>query len=238
MAMGHGTMVHDGSGHGSGHSDEDHGRESPCAFAGLAAPGLAATDPIQLALLIAFVMGIGLAVPVLPRPAPRPICGRPCEDRPRFPDPSHPVSRPSGGNAFMMFAPFRRGRSKALSCLFSFPCRTIRPVRRQRRHLRRSSSPPRARSTPAPGRPAAYPDDPGNARQHRDPDPGRTPGARSPHGARGVRPGGRRDLGQCAGQSGGGHDARLCRQHRLDPAGRRANRRFHGHPARQQYLAL
>ncbi|WP_294272452.1 hypothetical protein [uncultured Sphingomonas sp.] len=72
MAMGHGTMVHDGSGHGSGHSDEDHGRESPCAFAGLAAPGLAAADPIQLALLIAFVMGVGLAVPVLPRPAPAP----------------------------------------------------------------------------------------------------------------------------------------------------------------------
>lgn len=72
MAMDHGSMVHDRSGHGAGHSDKDHGRDMPCAFAGLTAPGLAATDPIQLALLIAFVMAVGLAMPVLPRPVAAP----------------------------------------------------------------------------------------------------------------------------------------------------------------------
>jgi hypothetical protein len=77
MAMDHGTMIHDrmmrdGGSHGSGHSDEDHGRESPCAFAGLAAPALAATDPIQLALLIAFVMAVGLVMPAAPRAAATP----------------------------------------------------------------------------------------------------------------------------------------------------------------------
>ncbi len=72
MAMDHGHMVHDRSGHGSGHSDKDHGRDMPCAFAGLTAPGLAATDPIQLALLIAFVMAVGLTMPVLLRPVAAP----------------------------------------------------------------------------------------------------------------------------------------------------------------------
>lgn len=67
MAMDHATMSHDRSGHGSRHSDPDHGRDIPCGFAGLSAPGLAATDPIQLALLVAFVMAIGLAMPVLSR---------------------------------------------------------------------------------------------------------------------------------------------------------------------------
>ncbi|WP_452664422.1 hypothetical protein [Sphingomonas zeae] len=67
MAMDHATIVHDRSGHAPRHSDKDHGRDMPCAFAGLSAPGLTATDPIQLALLIAFVMAMGLAMPVLPR---------------------------------------------------------------------------------------------------------------------------------------------------------------------------
>lgn len=69
MAMDDAVMVHAPGEHGSGHSDKDHGRDMPCAFAGLTAPGLAATDPIQLALLIAFVMGVGLAMPVLLRAA-------------------------------------------------------------------------------------------------------------------------------------------------------------------------
>ncbi|WP_257575623.1 hypothetical protein [Sphingomonas sanguinis] len=69
MAMGHATMAHDRGGHGQGHSDKDHGRDMPCAFAGLTAPGLAATDPIQLVLLVIFVMSVGRAMPVLPRPA-------------------------------------------------------------------------------------------------------------------------------------------------------------------------
>ncbi|WP_428968505.1 hypothetical protein ACQR50_12065 [Sphingomonas sp. Xoc002] len=72
MAMAHAAMSHARSEHGSGHSGQDHGRDMPCAFAGLTAPGLAATDPIQLALLIAFVMAIGLAMPVLPRPVAAP----------------------------------------------------------------------------------------------------------------------------------------------------------------------
>jgi len=72
MAMDHAAMSHARSEQGSGHSGQDHGRDMPCAFAGLTAPGLAATDPIQLALLIAFVMAVGLAMPVLPRPVVAP----------------------------------------------------------------------------------------------------------------------------------------------------------------------
>ena len=76
-AMAHVPMAHSPIEHGPGdpdpgHSDRDHGRDTPCAFAGLAAPGLAMTDPIQLALLIAFVMAIGLAMPVPPRPLAAP----------------------------------------------------------------------------------------------------------------------------------------------------------------------
>lgn len=54
------------------HDDQaDHGQvEMPCAFAGLAAAMLGAIDPIQLAILIAFVMTAGLMAPPLPAPSP------------------------------------------------------------------------------------------------------------------------------------------------------------------------
>ncbi len=73
MAMaGHAMTMHDRFDHPAGHSDGGHGRDMPCAFAGLAAPMLAAIDPIQLALLIAFVMALGLVVRVVPRPGDAP----------------------------------------------------------------------------------------------------------------------------------------------------------------------
>lgn len=43
--------------------------ELPCAFGGLGTPGLAATDPILLAIAIAFVMATGFAALSLPVPA-------------------------------------------------------------------------------------------------------------------------------------------------------------------------
>lgn len=47
----------------------DHGKaEMPCAFSSLSAASLAAVDPIQLAVLIAFVMSVGLAGLALPPP--------------------------------------------------------------------------------------------------------------------------------------------------------------------------
>jgi hypothetical protein len=50
---------------------KDHGNkaEQPCAFAGLSALSLGATDPVLLAALIAFVMAIGLAGVLPPMPA-------------------------------------------------------------------------------------------------------------------------------------------------------------------------
>jgi hypothetical protein len=52
---------------------KDHGKaEMPCAFSGLSAAMLGATDPIQVAALIAFILALGLAVATLPalsRPA-------------------------------------------------------------------------------------------------------------------------------------------------------------------------
>lgn len=51
-------------GHGK---SQDHGKaEMPCAFSGLSAASLGAVDPIQLAALIAFVLGVGLLPAVLP----------------------------------------------------------------------------------------------------------------------------------------------------------------------------
>lgn len=43
------------------HGKADQGAETPCAFAGFSAPALSATDPVQLAALIAFVMTVGFA---------------------------------------------------------------------------------------------------------------------------------------------------------------------------------
>jgi len=55
----------DGHGHGA-----DHGKaEMPCAFSGLFAASLGAVDPVQLVLLIAFIMGMG-RLPAA-RPVPR-----------------------------------------------------------------------------------------------------------------------------------------------------------------------
>ena len=59
--------MHGGSSdHGT---SKDHGKaEMPCAFSGLSAAALGATDPLQLAALIAFVMAMGFATTVLPSP--------------------------------------------------------------------------------------------------------------------------------------------------------------------------
>ena len=60
-------MHGDTAGHGK---SKDHGRaEMPCAFSGLSAAVLGPIDPIQLAVLIAFVMAMGVAMPVPPAPA-------------------------------------------------------------------------------------------------------------------------------------------------------------------------
>ncbi|WP_332785534.1 hypothetical protein [Sphingomonas sp. PB1R3] len=73
---GHDATAHVATGHPPGHSDKGHGRDLPCAFSGLAAPVLATTDPIQLVLLIAFVMAAGIAWgtplrrPAVPRSRP------------------------------------------------------------------------------------------------------------------------------------------------------------------------
>lgn len=63
----HAMAEHAKAGHAPGHSEGEHGREMPCAFAGLAAPALAAVDPIQLVLFIAFIMAIGLVTRAVPR---------------------------------------------------------------------------------------------------------------------------------------------------------------------------
>lgn len=54
----------------TGHPGGSHQHETPCAFAGLAAPGLAVIDPIQLAQLIAFILAVGLVAVRLPRARP------------------------------------------------------------------------------------------------------------------------------------------------------------------------
>ncbi|WP_312490321.1 hypothetical protein [Sphingomonas sp.] len=56
----------------SDHPDDRHQRaEMPCAFAGLSAAALAATDPIQLVALLAFVLATGfVAVAATVRSAP------------------------------------------------------------------------------------------------------------------------------------------------------------------------
>ena len=74
MAMNMSRMHGDIADHGK---SKDHGKaEMPCAFSGLLAAALGATDPIQLAALIAFVLAVGLAATVLPAPS-RPAYLRP-----------------------------------------------------------------------------------------------------------------------------------------------------------------
>ncbi|WP_157073722.1 hypothetical protein [Sphingomonas soli] len=49
------------------HQPEDRQAQSPCAFADLSLPSLAGADPIQLAVLVAFVLALGLTFsPYLP----------------------------------------------------------------------------------------------------------------------------------------------------------------------------
>ncbi|WP_448658994.1 hypothetical protein ACPVPU_00700 [Sphingomonas sp. CJ99] len=51
-------------------SDERAAADKPCAFAGLGQPMLPGTDPVQLALAIAFIIALGFAaLPVLRRAA-------------------------------------------------------------------------------------------------------------------------------------------------------------------------
>lgn len=49
------------------HGKKDHGKGgAPCPFASLAATALVAIDPTQLALLVAFLLAVGLCPAVLP----------------------------------------------------------------------------------------------------------------------------------------------------------------------------
>ena len=74
MAMDMPGMHGDMPDHGKG---KDHVRaEMPCAFAGLSAAALGAIDPVQLAVLIAFVLALGLVETLLPAPS-RPAYLRP-----------------------------------------------------------------------------------------------------------------------------------------------------------------
>lgn len=72
MAMPGQAAMHHGMGDHPDHSDDTHGRDMPCAFAGLAAPGLAAVDPIQLALLLVFILALGVAQATTPPPCAAP----------------------------------------------------------------------------------------------------------------------------------------------------------------------
>lgn len=66
----HGDMP----GHGK---SKDHGdTEMPCAFSGLSAAMLGSIDPVQLAALIVFILGLGLIATVPPAPS-RPAYLRP-----------------------------------------------------------------------------------------------------------------------------------------------------------------
>ena len=57
------SMPDHGQEHGKDHRKQDHGKaELPCAFSGLSAAALDAIDPVQLAILIAFVTASGLFV--------------------------------------------------------------------------------------------------------------------------------------------------------------------------------
>lgn len=64
------AMHGDTAGHGSDHGkSKEHKSDMPCAFAGLSFAMLGATDPIQLAALIAFVLALGLVATVPPTPS-------------------------------------------------------------------------------------------------------------------------------------------------------------------------
>ena len=64
------SMPDHGQEHGKDHRKQDHGKaELPCAFSGLSAAALDAIDPVQLAILIAFVTAGGLFVVTSPVPS-------------------------------------------------------------------------------------------------------------------------------------------------------------------------
>jgi hypothetical protein len=68
------TMAMDMPGMDSAAADhgksKDHGKaEMPCVFSALSAAVMGATDPIQLAALVAFVLALGLAAIILPGPS-------------------------------------------------------------------------------------------------------------------------------------------------------------------------
>lgn len=64
MALAMPGMHGDAPDHGT---SKDHGKaEMPCAFSGLSAAALGAVDPVQLAALVVFIMGIGLCPAMLP----------------------------------------------------------------------------------------------------------------------------------------------------------------------------
>ncbi|MEH3048180.1 DUF2946 family protein [Sphingomonas adhaesiva] len=64
---------------------KDHGKaEMPCAFTGLSASMLGATDPIQLAALIAFIAALGLVAALLPAPSRRTYLRPPLRGPPAF----------------------------------------------------------------------------------------------------------------------------------------------------------
>lgn len=68
-----GDMTHAGMSHAASKRDgksHEHGKvEMPCVFTALAAATLAATDPLLLASLIAYVMALAIAGVAWPRPA-------------------------------------------------------------------------------------------------------------------------------------------------------------------------
>lgn len=120
-AMGHVAMPDHGR---TDHPEGQHGRaEMPCAFAGLSAAMLAAVDPIQWVALLAFVLATGfVAITATVRPA-RPICVRPSEDRPRFPDRAS-SGVPLGDAALILVPAASAGPVESLfPCLFP-ACRT------------------------------------------------------------------------------------------------------------------
>ena len=57
-------VIHGGRSHPAGTPDHLDKSEVPCAFAGLALPSLSGADPLVLALLVAFIVAVGIRVPV------------------------------------------------------------------------------------------------------------------------------------------------------------------------------
>ncbi len=73
-----------GMAHHPGKSDHQE-REMPCAFSGLSAPSLAATDPVLLAIAIAFIVGLVRHVRTAVSIAAQPYLRPPLRGPPPFP---------------------------------------------------------------------------------------------------------------------------------------------------------